>query len=84
MSSRSRGDNHDVFTPQYHRYDIFLERSEFSPTETVDDVVLQAGMKEIKSSHKKTPHVSAISSTLVAEAAWRSVAVSSVSWMVSL
>jgi hypothetical protein len=43
-----------VITPEYHRDDLLLERPELSPTQTVDDVVLQSWMEEIERIHKKT------------------------------
>ena len=53
LPSRSRSDDHDVVTSQHYRDDFLLKRPEFSPTQTVDDVVLQAWMEEIKRWHKE-------------------------------
>jgi hypothetical protein len=84
LSSGSRSNNKSMITPQHHRDDLLLKGLKLTPTETVYDVMLQAGMEKIEGIHRVRPHVSAMSSTLIAEAAWRSVAVSSASVMVSL
>jgi hypothetical protein len=40
-----------VFPPEHHRDDFLLERPKFTPTETVDDMVLKTGMEGIKGIH---------------------------------
>ena len=60
------------------RDDRILKWSQFTPSKTVDDVMLQGGVKLLEMAHSS----SSISSTLDAPIAWRSIAVSSDSLMV--
>ena len=61
------------------RNQLILKRTKFSPTKSVDDVMLDRRMKEFEVAHRSN----SMSSTWLAEAACRSTPVSSDSLMVS-
>ncbi len=79
FATGSRGKDDQVVTGENRRDDSLLKRPQFTPSQAVDNMVLQGRMQAIKMAHKSN----SISSTSVAPIACRSTGLSSASLMVS-